>query len=170
MAPADPYAVLGLPPTADEAQLRAAYRRLVKLHHPDHNGGSAEAAQRFEAVQEAYAEIQRRRAASAASSAAATAAAAGAGQPPRVDLQPDAERRLADLEREVRAAHERAQAAAREAARAAAEARSARAARGADPERPSDEELGYVTTDDSLWKIFADGLDELSNRLGREQG
>ncbi len=170
MAAADPYAVLGLTAAASESELRAAYRRLVKLHHPDHNGGSAQAARRFEAVQEAYAEIQRRRARTSAAAAAGASAAAAASADPRVNLDDDAEARLADLEREVRAAHERAQTAAREAARAAAEAASTRAARGADPERPSDEELGYITTDDSIWKILADGIDELSDRLGRDKG
>ena len=46
----DPYAVLGVPRGADEAQIHAAYREAVRRTHPD-AGGSAEA---FEAVQEAY--------------------------------------------------------------------------------------------------------------------
>ena len=56
------------------------------------------------------------------------------------------------MEREIREAHlarERAQRAAREAAAEKAE-------------RPSDEELGYVTTDDSFSKIFADARSELA--------
>src|SRR5256885_11061052 len=56
----DPYATLGLSPSATDAELRAAYRRLVQLHHPDHNGGSAESARRFEAGQGAYAAGRRR--------------------------------------------------------------------------------------------------------------
>ncbi|MGH2893528.1 MAG: J domain-containing protein, partial [Solirubrobacteraceae bacterium] len=59
----DPYQTLGVATSATDAELRAAYRRLVQLHHPDHNGGSPESALRFEAVQEAYAEARRRRAA-----------------------------------------------------------------------------------------------------------
>jgi hypothetical protein len=53
----DPYATLGLTPTASDQQLRTAYRTLVKRHHPDHNGGSPESAKRFEEIQAAYAEI-----------------------------------------------------------------------------------------------------------------
>ena len=55
----DPYTVLGVEPGVSDEELRSAYRRLVQLHHPDHNNGSAEAARRFEAVQEAWAEIRR---------------------------------------------------------------------------------------------------------------
>jgi len=50
----DPYAILGISASATDAEVRAAYRRLVQRHHPDHNGGSREAARRFEEVQEAY--------------------------------------------------------------------------------------------------------------------
>jgi len=64
-----------------------------------------------------------------------------------------------DLREKARAARERAQRAAREAAAAAA-ARSKR-------ERPSDEELGYIKTDDSFGKILADGLDDVAEWLQR---
>lgn len=37
----DPYSVLGVAPGASRAELRAAYRRLALVHHPDH-GGSTE--------------------------------------------------------------------------------------------------------------------------------
>ncbi len=63
------------------------------------------------------------------------------------------------MEQQIRDAHrarERAQRAAREAAaEAAVEA----------GERPSDEELGYVKTDDSFSKIFADARSELAQRF-----
>jgi hypothetical protein len=44
------FAVLGLPETADESEMKAAYRQKVKEVHPDH-GGDREA---FERVREAY--------------------------------------------------------------------------------------------------------------------
>src|SRR2546423_11637630 len=59
----DPFVVLGVERSAPDAEVRTAYRRLVQLHHPDHNGGSAESTRRFEEVQEAYAQIRRLRAA-----------------------------------------------------------------------------------------------------------
>ena len=37
----DPYAVLGVTPTATQAQIRRAYRALMRLHHPDTRGASA---------------------------------------------------------------------------------------------------------------------------------
>ena len=61
----DPYAVLGIGPNVTDAELRAAYRSAVQRHHPDHNGGSAESARRFEEVQEAYAAIRTQRASGA---------------------------------------------------------------------------------------------------------
>ncbi len=165
---ADPYATLGIRADASDDELLSAYRRLVKLHHPDHNGGSPEAARRFEEVQDAYARARElRRGASGAgaragagapggaSAGAGAGARAGAGAgptPPRAGVDPDIEARMADLDRQVREAHqarERARRAAREAAMQA-------------EERPSDAELGYVTTDDSFSKIFADARSELS--------
>ena len=45
--PRDPYRVLGVTPGVSSEDLHDAYRRLVKLHHPDRNGGSEESARRF---------------------------------------------------------------------------------------------------------------------------
>jgi hypothetical protein len=39
--PASAFATLGLEPGADRAAVEAAYRRLIKLHHPDRSGGDA---------------------------------------------------------------------------------------------------------------------------------
>ncbi len=46
----DPYEVLGVQKTADEAAIRAAYRKLAKRHHPDLNPGKPEAAERFKEI------------------------------------------------------------------------------------------------------------------------
>jgi DnaJ-class molecular chaperone len=43
----DPYEILGVQRTADEAAIRAAYRKLAKKHHPDVNPGKPDAATRF---------------------------------------------------------------------------------------------------------------------------
>ena len=50
----DPYAVLGVPRTASEDEIRRAYRKLAKKHHPDLNQGDARAEERFKAVSTAY--------------------------------------------------------------------------------------------------------------------
>ncbi len=155
MSASDPYRVLGVDPRDDDAELRAAYRRAVQREHPDHNGGSAEAARRFEAVQEAYALIRVQR----------TRAGGGASPPPPESARapdPGVDARLAELERqlaEVRAAREQA----RRAARAAeAQAASAEARAGGRPApRASDEELDYFKTEDSFGQIISDAASEL---------
>src|SRR5437763_16986774 len=79
----DPYQVLGVSPGASDADVRTAYRKLVKLHHPDHNNGSEESEQRFEEVQDAYARVvELRKGAGAARRPAGAAGAAGARQTP----------------------------------------------------------------------------------------
>ena len=145
----DPYQTLGVKPDASDEELRAAYRRLVQLHHPDHNRGSAEATRRFEEIQEAYARITevRHRAAHVDETV----------RQPVAD--PNVESRLADLERQVREAH-----ATRERAR-----RAAREATAQTERRPTDEELGYVTTDDTFSKLLADARTELAAWLAEEE-
>ncbi len=158
----DPYKVLGLSPRASDSELHAAYRRLVQLHHPDHNGGSLEATRRFEEVQAAYAAIREQRATApplrqkSGSRQPPPRKAPSRQAPPDETVDPNLEARLADIERELREAR-----AASEQAR-----RTARAQAAAGYKRPSDEELGYVSTDDSFGKIFADARSELSDRLG----
>jgi DnaJ-class molecular chaperone len=50
----DPYEILGVERTADEAAIRAAYRKLAKKHHPDVNPDKPDAASRFGEISSAY--------------------------------------------------------------------------------------------------------------------
>jgi curved DNA-binding protein CbpA len=164
----DPYQTLGVSRSADDADVRAAYRRLVQLHHPDHNAGSAESARRFEEVQEAYAEVRRRRksgggaSGSAPRSGSRRTSSSSSTFPPRGD-DSDIGSRLAAMEAELRAARDEA---VRRARRAAAQA--AARAQG-ERERPSDEELGYFSSDDSFSKILSDAASGISDRVTEAQ-
>ncbi|HST82416.1 MAG TPA: DnaJ C-terminal domain-containing protein [Kineosporiaceae bacterium] len=51
----DFYAVLGLAPSATAADVKKAYRKLARAHHPDANRGDAAAERRFKEIGEAYA-------------------------------------------------------------------------------------------------------------------
>jgi hypothetical protein len=59
------YEVLGLPPGADEAQIKAAYRDLARRHHPDVNGGDAAATRQLTEINHAYETLSDPRARSA---------------------------------------------------------------------------------------------------------
>lgn len=48
------YDELGVPPTADVAAIRSAFRRLARRHHPDLNPDDAEGEARFKKIAEAY--------------------------------------------------------------------------------------------------------------------
>src|SRR3954471_5597992 len=101
----DPYRVLGVSAGASSEELHDAYRRLVKLHHPDRNDGSEESARRFAEIQEAYEEVRARPRPSRPHRATGAAASV--------------KDRMATLEdelKEAQAARERARRAAREAA------------------------------------------------------
>lgn len=50
----NPYETLGVPPTASADEIRKAYRKLAKQHHPDLNPGKAESERRFKDVTAAY--------------------------------------------------------------------------------------------------------------------
>ena len=137
----DPYEVLGVRPGASSEELHDAYRRLVKLHHPDRNGGSAESTRRFQEIQEAYELVRSGK------------VRPRPAPPPRDDSSVAS--RMADLERELREAQQARERARREAREAVREATG----------RPSDEELGYYTTDDSFGKILGDLRDEVADKL-----
>lgn len=50
----DPYEVLGVPKSADEATIKKAYRKLAKQHHPDANKNDPRSKERFSEVNSAY--------------------------------------------------------------------------------------------------------------------
>ena len=52
------FAVLGLQPGAGNDEIRAAYRRLVKIHHPDRNPGDSEALATFQRLTDSYAALR----------------------------------------------------------------------------------------------------------------
>lgn len=54
MAKKDYYDVLGIGRSADEKEIKRAYRRLAKKYHPDTNPGDKQAEQKFKEVTEAY--------------------------------------------------------------------------------------------------------------------
>ena len=50
----DLYAILGIEPDADEAQIKSAYRKQARIWHPDVNDNSQESIVRFKEITEAY--------------------------------------------------------------------------------------------------------------------
>jgi DnaJ-class molecular chaperone len=51
----DYYQILGVPKTASQAEIKKAFRKLARQHHPDVNKNDAKAEQRFKDVNEAHA-------------------------------------------------------------------------------------------------------------------
>ncbi|MBG2802380.1 molecular chaperone DnaJ [Proteus sp. WDL240414] len=54
MAKRDFYEVLGLSKTADEKEIKRAYKRLAMKYHPDRNQGDKESETKFKEIKEAY--------------------------------------------------------------------------------------------------------------------
>src|SRR5918911_1253631 len=50
----DYYSVLGVARDASDDEIKRAYRKLAMTYHPDRNGGSKEAEERFKEITEAY--------------------------------------------------------------------------------------------------------------------
>src|SRR6478735_9927757 len=49
----DYYAVLGVPKTASQAEIKKAFRKLARQHHPDAKPGDTEAERKFKEINEA---------------------------------------------------------------------------------------------------------------------
>ncbi len=54
MAKQDYYEILGVSKTAEEREIRKAYKRLAMKYHPDRNQGDKEAEAKFKEIKEAY--------------------------------------------------------------------------------------------------------------------
>ena len=54
MAQRDFYAVLGVPASATQDDIKKQYRKLAAKHHPDKNPNDPKAAERFKEISEAY--------------------------------------------------------------------------------------------------------------------
>ncbi|MBP1707027.1 MAG: chaperone DnaJ domain protein, partial [Chloroflexi bacterium] len=54
MAGKDYYRILGINRNATDKDIKAAYRRLARQHHPDVNPGNKAAEERFKEINQAY--------------------------------------------------------------------------------------------------------------------
>lgn len=56
--PVDHYAALGVPPDSDTPTIRAAYRAVMRVHHPDRRPGDADSAARVIEANAAWAVLR----------------------------------------------------------------------------------------------------------------
>lgn len=64
MAGKDYYSILGVKRDASEREIKQAYRRLARKHHPDINPGNKSAETKFKEINEAYevlSDVEKRR-------------------------------------------------------------------------------------------------------------
>jgi molecular chaperone DnaJ len=54
MAKQDYYEILGVSKSAEEREIKKAYKRLAMKYHPDRNQGDKEAEAKFKEIKEAY--------------------------------------------------------------------------------------------------------------------
>ena len=53
----DFYEILGVKESATPQEIKKAYRKLAKQHHPDANQGNPKASERFKEIGEAYSDL-----------------------------------------------------------------------------------------------------------------
>ena len=90
----DYYAVLGVPRTASQAEIKKAFRKLARQHHPDAKPGDTAAERRFKEVNEANEVLVRPRQAQAYDELGANWDAIGQARPRRRSVGRRAVRRL----------------------------------------------------------------------------
>lgn len=56
---AQAFAIMGLTPPVTLDELKAQYKRLVKINHPDRNGGDKDAEERLKLINDAYTTLKR---------------------------------------------------------------------------------------------------------------
>src|SRR5919107_3683789 len=83
---ADFYSVLGVERGASDDDVKKAYRKLAMQYHPDRNGGSKDAEERFKAITEAYDVLRDPQKRAAYDRYGEAGLRGGAGGVPHVDL------------------------------------------------------------------------------------